>query len=178
MFSTKALAVSSTCSPVMIDQQVHHTSTWCLAQTKPTASLRSGPVNSEVANLQEHLLGGVCLQSSPPGIFTGPCSSTTLNHAVMAVGYGQVTGQQYWIIRNSWDTTWGDSGYMYLAINSDDDSTGGTCGILGKSTNCPPLYPFKTSSVAPAQPAPPPPYNQPSPPPREPPTSTASCRQQ
>jgi len=44
------------------------------------------------------------------GVFTGPCSSTSINHAVTAVGY---TGD-FWIVRNSWGTTWGNKGYIHM----------------------------------------------------------------
>ena len=37
--------------------------------------------------------------------------STQVNHAVLAVGYGvdPVSSKPYWLIKNSWDYTWGDS---------------------------------------------------------------------
>ena len=37
--------------------------------------------------------------------------STQVNHAVLAVGYGvdPVSAKPYWLIKNSWDYTWGDS---------------------------------------------------------------------
>nr|P25780.2 RecName: Full=Peptidase 1; AltName: Full=Allergen Eur m I; AltName: Full=Mite group 1 allergen Eur m 1; AltName: Allergen=Eur m 1; Flags: Precursor [Euroglyphus maynei]AAC82351.1 group 1 allergen Eur m 1 0101 precursor [Euroglyphus maynei] len=38
-------------------------------------------------------------------------------HAVNIVGYGNTQGVDYWIVRNSWDTTWGDNGYGYFAAN-------------------------------------------------------------
>ena len=36
-----------------------------------------------------------------------------VNHAVLAVGYGfdDVANMSYWTIKNSWDYSWGDSGY-------------------------------------------------------------------
>ena len=42
--------------------------------------------------------------------------STQVNHAVLAVGYGvdPVSSKPYWLIKNSWDYTWGDSGYFRI----------------------------------------------------------------
>jgi len=36
------------------------------------------------------------------------------NHAILVVGYGTQGGQDYWLIKNSWDTTWGDKGFLKL----------------------------------------------------------------
>ncbi|KAJ3696643.1 hypothetical protein LUZ61_000348 [Rhynchospora tenuis] len=48
------------------------------------------------------------------GIYTGTCGNT-LNHAVTIIGYGIAgNGMKYWIIKNSWGTTWGAGGYMYI----------------------------------------------------------------
>lgn len=47
------------------------------------------------------------------GIFTNKDPShPECQHAVNLVGYGTTNGIPYWIIRNSWNTWWGESGYM------------------------------------------------------------------
>jgi len=57
-----------------------------------------------------------------------------LNHEVCAVGYGVVDGKECWIVRNSWGTSWGDQGYIYMVIE------GNTCGVATD-----PLYPTGVS---------------------------------
>jgi C1A family cysteine protease len=68
------------------------------------------------------------------GVFTGSCG-TNLDHGVLLVGYGNMNGLDYYIMKNSWSTSWGSQGYMYMGKGVD--ATGkpynggkGQCGVL------------------------------------------------
>ncbi|KAF3444031.1 hypothetical protein FNV43_RR13721 [Rhamnella rubrinervis] len=69
------------------------------------------------------------------GIFDGPCGRD-LNHGVTAVGYGEDSGKNYWLVKNSWGTDWGESGYIRMLRDSRDKQ--GTCGIAMQAS-----YPVK-----------------------------------
>merc|ERR1712045_32411 len=56
------------------------------------------------------------------GVFSG-CTSNKQDHAVTVVGYGTSNGVDYWLIKNSWGSTWGEKGYIRLKRGV------GMCGI-------------------------------------------------
>ena len=67
-------------------------------------------------------------QSYSSGILTSDTCGTNLDHGVLIVGYGEDSGQKYWLVKNSWGTSWGDGGYLKIA-RSESTSDGGVCGI-------------------------------------------------
>jgi C1A family cysteine protease len=73
--------------------------------------------NATMRKLQAH---------SGSAIFTG-CTTEDPEgengHAVVAVGYGTEDGEDYWLIKNSWGTSWGEKGFGKLPRGVD------ACGI-------------------------------------------------
>lgn len=67
-------------------------------------------------------------QSYSGGILTSSSCGTNLDHGVLIVGYGTENDIDYYLVKNSWGTSWGDNGYVKIArSNSTNDP--GICGI-------------------------------------------------
>ncbi|KAL3722083.1 hypothetical protein ACJRO7_034440 [Eucalyptus globulus] len=82
--------------------------------------------------------GGRDFQLYESGVFTGECG-TALDHGVIAVGYGRQHGADYWLVRNSWGSLWGESGYIKMERNLANNYFG-KCGIAMEAS-----YPVKTT---------------------------------
>lgn len=63
----------------------------------------------------QHYTSGIMDLQTPPGI----------NHAVLLIGYGHddALNEDYWLVRNSWATVWGEEGYFRFK-RTDEDGPG------------------------------------------------------
>jgi len=59
----------------------------------------------------------ICLDAETWNSYTGgivTVCGTSVDHCVQAVGLNTAAATPYWIVRNSWGTSWGNAGYIYL----------------------------------------------------------------
>jgi len=97
--------------------------------------------NQNMTAIQEYLTTSgpiaIVVNAGAWGAYTGgvmtaaTCGSSganSMDHAVQLVGFNAAASTPYWIVRNSWSTDWGESGYIYLSY------PGNTCGIANSAT--------------------------------------------
>ena len=109
----------------------------------------TGPVSVAIEADQQSF------QGYKGGVLTAACG-TKLDHGVLAVGYGVDGGTEYWIVKNSWGATWGESGYIRLGRGTA--GAAGECGIAAQ-----PSYPIAGAAPPPSPPSPPAPPAPPGP---------------
>lgn len=84
------------------------------------AALAKGPVSIAIEADQsvfQLYTGGIITQACGPSdeMFSEPpVDNEVLDHGVLVVGYGTDSGQDYWIVKNSWGTYWGENGYFRI----------------------------------------------------------------
>jgi len=91
-------------------------------------SVRSGDPNALMQAIKSHGPVAVAVEADKSvwqqyksGILDSSSCGTHTDHAVLAVGYGS----NYFIVKNSWGTGWGDHGYVKIS-----NSKKNICGIL------------------------------------------------
>ena len=57
------------------------------------------------------------------GVYSHKTGGELGGHAIKIIGFGTLSGTPYWLVQNSWTTTWGDKGYFKIKRGSDE------CGI-------------------------------------------------
>merc|ERR1712146_645653 len=88
------------------------------------AALEKTPLSVCVnASVWNDYTGGVLTSAA-----CGSMGADSQDHCVMAVGFNTTAPTPYWIVRNSWATTWGEEGYIYLEMAKH------TCGVADDAT--------------------------------------------
>merc|ERR1719343_1523178 len=88
------------------------------------AALEKTPLSVCVnAGVWNDYTGGVLTSAA-----CGSMAADAQDHCVMAVGFNSTASTPYWIVRNSWATTWGEEGYIYLEMAKN------TCGLADDVT--------------------------------------------
>ena len=86
------------------------------------AAIAKGPVSVAIEADQ------FVFQAYTSGVITSGCGQQ-LDHGVLAVGYGTESGQEYFLVKNSWGASWGDQGYVKIGAGSSN-----VCGILSSAS--------------------------------------------
>jgi C1A family cysteine protease len=88
------------------------------------SAVNSAPVSVAVQADQQ------VFQFYKSGVLDDSSCGTTLDHAVLLVGYDTdyVIGKDYWIVKNSWGSGWGENGYIRLVRHRNQ------CGIEQMAT--------------------------------------------
>lgn len=78
------------------------------------------------------LIDAGCVQGYKSGIISNcPKKAGDIDHATLFVGAGTDNGKPYWIVKNSWGTSFGMKGYYMLERNTNPPQAGVPGGIFG-----------------------------------------------
>merc|ERR1712216_250004 len=132
------------CHHLLVNQKVGKISGYTYA----TPACKKGACNDQdedkmAQNIAAHAPASVCVNAEKwqlysRGIMTskhcGKHNMDALDHCVQAVGYSGYNGDPktaegaYWIVRNSWEKSWGMEGYIHVEMGAN------ACGIANEAT--------------------------------------------
>jgi len=96
------------------------------------SALCDGPVSIAIEADQSYF------QFYSSGVLDGSGCGANLDHGVLLVGMGtDPTYGDYWKVKNSWGTQWGDAGYIRMCRNCGMNNGAGQCGLMKQ-----PSYPI------------------------------------
>merc|ERR1712063_63654 len=84
----------------------------------------------DVSPDSESAMMSAVFQLYKSGVLQSSCGSS-LDHGVLLVGYGTEDGTDYWKVKNSWGSSWGDAGYVKLLRGKGGS---GECGLLKQAS--------------------------------------------
>jgi len=93
--------------------------------TNPSTDIKTY-VSPLKGQLQTALVQGpisVCVAAEQWQTYTGGVLSVCpgqVDHCVQAVGFNTTAPTPYWIVRNSWGTSWGEQGYIWLSMATNN----------------------------------------------------------
>lgn len=119
----KSGTCEKTCQLVSKSQIQNHVDVSSSSDTTMMEAIAQQPISVAIEADQRDF------QLYKSGVFTGSCG-TDLDHGVLVVGYGSLNGEDYYKVKNSWGTSWGENGYILLGRGSKYNSGDGQCGVL------------------------------------------------
>ncbi|XP_019368053.1 PREDICTED: digestive cysteine proteinase 2-like [Gavialis gangeticus] len=116
----------------------HYNQSELLAKMTGYVNITSGNITAVKAAIYKHGPVAISIDAShrsfsfySNGVYYEPkCGNKPgqLDHAVLAVGYGVLQGELYWIVKNSWSTYWGNDGYILMSMKDNN------CGVATDAT--------------------------------------------
>ncbi|KAL5989529.1 hypothetical protein ACLOJK_010421 [Asimina triloba] len=129
--------IDSACNIVELGDHAATISGYRTVPAKNQTCLKAAAANQPISVAID--AAGMEFQFYASGIFDGPCGMQS-NHAVTVVGYGREKESEFWIVKNSWGTTWGEHGYIRMKRNVAEKE--GLCGIAMNA-----FYPTKEKYI-------------------------------
>jgi len=119
------------CKDSKCDQKYGKLSGFTDVRGSSTSAMESALDSQPVSIAIEADQGSFQLYTS--GVLTSSGCGSRLDHGVLAVGYGTDPSEgDYWKVKNSWGSSWGEDGYIRMCRNCNKNMGKGQCGLLSQ----------------------------------------------